>query len=184
MTPTPRAYDLIQRWEGFAPTWYECPAGVDTIGYGTTRPLLDDVAVADVEGKITEAEGTALLRAVVTQHFVPKLLRALDGRVPQADFDALVSFVYNVGIGAFDRSTMRRYYRKGEYEAARDEYTKWVYADGEKLDGLVARRKDEQQLARTAALPDVDRVEQVETLPPMPIEHGTVEIDDLELASA
>ena len=155
-TPSQEAYDLIAKWEGFSPTWYTDSAGVETIGYGLTRPLLDTVNIADVEGPITEAEGRVLLEAVVTQHFAPKMARALDRGRAQQEIDACTSLAYNIGVGTFQNSTLVRHYNAGKADKAAQEFLKWVYITdpqtGEKrvLDGLVRRRRDEKALAQQA----------------------------------
>jgi lysozyme len=155
-TPSQDAYDLIAKWEGFSPTWYTDVAGVETIGYGLTRPLLEAVNIADVEGPITEAEGRVLLKAVVTQHFAPKMARSLDRGRAQQEIDACTSLAYNIGVGTFQNSTLVRHYNAGNTGKAAEEFLKWVYITdpqtGEKkvLEGLVRRRRDEKALAEQA----------------------------------
>jgi len=167
--PSQDAIDLITKWEAFKPGWYVCPAGVETIGFGTTRPLLDELGgLADIGGPITKEEGYTLLEASLMQHFVPKLARRLETSLQQYQIDALTSFVYNVGIRAFDESTMRSLYNAGKEDAAEKEFLKWVYADGEKLPGLVARRREEKALAERDERIDVE-LEGAEPLPPVSV---------------
>jgi len=183
-TPSGDAYDLIAKWEGFRPTWYTDAAGVETIGYGLTRPLLDTVNIADVEGPITEAEGRVLLKAVVTQHFVPKMARALDRGRAQQEIDACTSLAYNIGAGTFQNSTLVRYYNAGNAEKAAEEFLRWVYITdpqtGEKrvLDGLLKRRRDEKALAEQAEpIVEADGIIEAERVPVADIEPIPGEVD-------
>lgn len=180
MTITEDAYRMIRRWEGFEAKWYADAIGVETIGYGTTRRLLQTLRVPPIDPPITKETGHMLLESALTQRFLPRLEDLLDVSLPQPDIDALTSFAYNVGTGAFADSTMRALYNDERFEAARDEYTEWVYAGGQKLDGLVARRKDEQALARTGALPDCTRIDAVEPAPIASLEGGP-SLSDLSL---
>jgi len=169
--PSQTAYDLITRWEGFRAEWYEDVAGVETIGFGFTRALLEEINLAGIKGPITRAEGRELLRAAVQQHYSPKMAHSLDVQLEQCDIDALTSFVYNVGLSAFETSTLLELYNEGREEAAEQEYLKWVYATdeetGEKrvVDGLVERRKDEQAVARR----DEDRIEHIQATSAEPL---------------
>ena len=66
--------------------------------------------------------------------------------INQSQFDAMTSFTYNVGVGAFSESTLLKYNNTEEWQMAADEFLKWVYADGEVLQGLVNRRETERSL--------------------------------------
>lgn len=91
---------------------------------------------------ITEAQAKDLLRKDVqeAEHAVFRLITA-----PLTDnqFDALVSFTYNLGSGALQRSTLRWKVNREEHAAAPAEFMKWVWAGGRKLEGLIRRREDE-----------------------------------------
>lgn len=159
MTVTEDAYKMIRRWEGFRPTWYEDSVGTQTIGYGTTHRLMDELQLAAVEGPISKEEGQALLEATIVQHFAPKLDRTLPKGLPQHTQDALVSFVYNVGLSAFENSTMHKLYNAGKADEAADEFKRWVHVtdpntgDVSVLEGLVERREEEAALARHGKVP-------------------------------
>ena len=133
---------LIKRFEGFSPTIYICPAGYPTIGYGHVVLPKERARFAD---GISEEEGVELLRldAQIAEAAVVRLIR-----VPLTDgqFDALVSFTFNLGAGALQRSTLRRRANRGEHEAAAGEFKKWVWAAGQKLSGLIARRRAESHV--------------------------------------
>lgn len=134
--------ELIKRFEGFSPTVYVCPAGWPTIGYGHVVRKGEGDRFAD---GIDEAEGHVLLRAdvVVSERSVLRLVR-----VPLDDcqFDALVSFTFNLGAGALQRSTLRRRVNREEHDAAPAEFRRWVWAGGRKLKGLVKRRAAEARI--------------------------------------
>ena len=159
MTVTEDAYKMIRRWEGFRSTWESDMVGVDTIGFGTTRRLLSSLALADVEGPISKTEGQALLEACIVQHFAPKLDRSLPSFLPQHTRDALISFVYNVGLSAFENSTLHKLYNAGKADEAADEWMEWVHVtdpntgDVRVVEGLVNRRREERDLAQDGAVP-------------------------------
>jgi lysozyme len=201
MTITEDAYRMIRRWEGFRPTWYEDSVGVQTIGYGTTHRLLDELQLATVEGPISNEEGQALLEATIVQHFAPKLDRTLPKGLPQHTQDAIMSFVYNVGLSAFENSTMHKLYNKGKMDAAADEFEEWVYVTPpdeppKKLDGLVERRTEEAALARSGIVPwaeeddedtwvpDVDTVEAIPVADVAYHSPGEIDVPDTVRAEA
>lgn len=139
----------IIAFEGIELNAYRCPAGVWTIGVGHTSDV-DGVNIARGM-KITESEAMALLKEDV-KHFERYLNKQPFIRsLTQGMFDALVSFIFNVGIAAFAASTMRR---KLCSNAAREdvakEFPKWVYGTvngkKERLAGLVNRREAERQM--------------------------------------
>jgi lysozyme len=131
--------NLIKQFEGCRLTGYLDPVGIPTIGYGHTAP---SVRVGD---KITQsqADGYLALDVLRTSEGVDPLI---DVPLTQGQFDALVSFAYNIGIGRFKRSTMLTLIKGGNLSSAADEFTKWTRAAGKKLPGLVKRRTAEQKL--------------------------------------
>jgi len=136
--------NLIKKYEGLRLTAYLCPAGVPTIGYGSTRhPNGKKVLLGE---KLTgEKEATQLLLATLSpfEDAVNKHLPNLN----QCQFDALVCFSYNVGTGALVKSTLLK---KAKMNAADpsilDEFLKWNKAGGKVLTGLTNRRRDEANL--------------------------------------
>jgi lysozyme len=127
--------DLIQRFEGFSPTVYVCPAGYPTIGYGHL------VRAGEVfpDGGISRYEAERLLaRDVITSELAVARLIAVP--LTQSQFDALVSFTYNLGGGALQRSSLRMHLNRGCYGVVPEELLRWVWAGGRKLPGLVKRR--------------------------------------------
>ena len=137
---TGQGLELIKRFEGFRDEVYLDAAGLPTIGYGHLIREGDDFS-----GGISKEDGEALLvkdtgiaeRAVLSLINVP----LTDGQ-----FDALVSFTFNLGGGALQRSTLRQKLNREEYEAAASEFIRWVWAGGKKLKGLIRRRKAEKEV--------------------------------------
>lgn len=126
--------DLIKRFEGFSPAVYICPAGYPTIGYGHL------VREAELyEQGITEAEAEALLRRDV-QAAEKAVLRLIDAPLTDGQFDALVSFTFNLGAGALQRSTLRRKVNRQAHSEIPEQFMSWVWAGGNKLPGLTIRR--------------------------------------------
>jgi lysozyme len=137
---TQEGIDLIKRFEGFSPTVYFCPAGYPTIGYGHVVKKGEDFS-----GGITQGEAEELLRldAQIAERAVLRLIT-----VPLTDgqFDALVSFTYNLGSGALQRSTLRRVINRKNHHNVPAQLMRWVWAGGRKLRGLVRRREAEAML--------------------------------------
>ena len=147
------ALDLIKKWEGLRLEGYICPAGVPTIGYGHTGPTVKEGM------KITEADAEALLRSDVE-----RFARAVDSqiRVPLTNNQrcALISFAFNVGVGALMDSTLRKRLNNGEnaQKVAMEELPRWNKGDGKILEGLVRRRKAEVDLFCRGVKPLTDDV--------------------------
>lgn len=130
--------DLIKKWEGLRLTAYQCSAGVWTVGYGYTWNVYKGM-------KITQSQADAFLRDTL-KVFERDVNRLVTVQLNQNQFDALVSFTYNLGAGALANSTLLKKLNAGDYYGASQEFKKWVYADKKKLRGLVNRRKDEAEL--------------------------------------
>lgn len=136
--PSHHCYDLIKCFEGFRPRAYYCPGRVLTIGYGTTK----GVKIGD---EITHEEALKKLYEEVQK--VAKLVSAaVIVPINQYQFDALVSFAYNVGITAFRKSTLLKKLNAGRFEEIPAELLKWSYSNGHFLGGLRERRKAEGAL--------------------------------------
>jgi lysozyme len=130
--------DLIKRFEGLRLNAYRDAVGVWTIGYGHT-------ATAKPGQRISAERAEELLRRDL-ETFERGVERRLKVEVNQAQFDAMVSLAFNVGLGAFGKSTLLRLVNRGAYSAAADQFGRWVYAGGRKLRGLVRRRQAEREL--------------------------------------
>ena len=126
---------LIKQFEGLRLEAYRCPAGVWTIGYGHTAGVRQGM-------KITEAEAERLL----AEDLKP-VLEALPEGLSDNRRAALASFVFNVGVGAFSGSTLRRMIvENADNPRIADEFARWRYGGGKVIPGLVARRRAEAEL--------------------------------------
>lgn len=138
---------LVSSYEGFYPEPYNDPAGYSTIGFGHLIALRH-VTEADRKkwGRITRARGYELLRDDLrgADAAVRRLVKV---GLSENQLSALTSFVFNVGEGAFADSTLLRLLNSGVPSArVAKEFDRWVYAGGQKLPGLVRRRKEEAAL--------------------------------------
>jgi lysozyme len=136
---TQEGLELIKRFEGLSPTVYICPAGYPTIGYGHVVKPQEREQFA---GGITTEQAETLLRQDV-QTAERAVLRLITVPLTDGQFDALVSFTFNLGAGALQRSTLRRKINRGDHTNVPAEFRKWVWAGRRKLEGLVRRREDE-----------------------------------------
>jgi GH24 family phage-related lysozyme (muramidase) len=134
--------DVIKRFEGFSPAIYICPAGYPTIGYGHVVKPHERERFAR---GITAEQAEALLRQDV-ESAERAVLRLITVPLTDGQFDALVSFTFNLGAGALQRSTLRRRVNRGDHAAVPAELRKWVWAGGRKLEGLVRRRGEETSI--------------------------------------
>ncbi|WP_160714205.1 glycoside hydrolase family protein [Chitinophaga solisilvae] len=144
--------DLIKRLEGFRAQKYNDQAGHCTIGYGTLihqGNCNGAASEAPYAGGITEQRATELLMERLTG-FQQAVNEGITVALNQHQFDALVSFVYNIGTGAFRASTLRRLLNQGNYSAVPTEMRKWVKVrrNGVLVDsqGLINRRNAEIEL--------------------------------------
>ncbi|MFT0892967.1 lysozyme [Pseudochelatococcus sp. G4_1912] len=141
---TPYVIGKLKQWEGCRLNAYRDSAGVWTIGYGHTGP--------DVKPgmQITQAQADKLL-----MDDLARFERAVDQgvKVPLTDnqFGTLVSFAFNIGVAAFEKSTLLRKLNAGDYNSVPSELARWVNAGGRRLQGLVNRRAAEAGLWVTGA---------------------------------
>lgn len=141
-----KGLDLIKSFEGCKLKAYKCSAGVVTIGYGSTfYPNKSPIKITDKLKSIQDAEDLLL----VTIEDFEKNVSALFYNVilTQNQFDALVSFAFNLGVGALAGSTLFRKVKINPNDKTIAlEFAKWVNAGGKKLPGLIRRRKAESDL--------------------------------------
>jgi len=132
-------YDLIKQFEGCKLIAYKCPAGIWTIGYGHTK----DVKQGD---KISQHQADILLGSDVEifENYVSDLIKGCE--CTQNQFNALVSFAFNLGNGNLKTSTLMRKFKAKEYDAAAKEFLRWNIAGGKGLDGLTRRRNAEMNM--------------------------------------
>lgn len=134
--------DLIKKFEGFRAIAYLCPAGVWTVGYGTTR--INGNAVKEGT-KITTDEADVFLEQDL-KSFEDAVNKTVNVALTQNQFDALVCFVYNVGVGNFKKSTLLKKLNASHFSEAADEFLKWDKSKGKALPGLTRRRSAERSL--------------------------------------
>lgn len=136
---------MIEGWEGLSLTAYRDPVGILTIGYGHTGP---DVT----EGQtITQQQADALLAGDLRKSETDVNDAVGDAPTTQAQFDAMASLCYNIGIGNFQHSTVLRKHCESDYEHAADAFLLWNKAGGQVLPGLVKRREGERAVYRSGS---------------------------------
>jgi lysozyme len=138
MRTSEKGVALIKKYEGCKLTAYKCPAGIWTIGYGTTK----DVQKGQT---ITQARADELL--VQDLRKFESVVNDLHINLRQQQFDALISWIYNLGAGNFAVSTFKKKITNlNADEAITDELVKWVNAGGKPLLGLKRRRVEEANM--------------------------------------
>ena len=135
---------IIKKFEGFRAKPYACPAGVATIGYGSTY-YADGKPVKLTDAPITEAQAQELLQATLTK-YEDCVNGAVKMPINQNQFDAFVSFTYNLGCGVFRKSSMLRQFNQGYTPQAAEQFARWNRGGGKVLAGLVSRRAAERAL--------------------------------------
>lgn len=134
-----KGIELVQHFEGLRLISYLDPVGIATIGYGHTGK---EVKLGQ---KITNDEATRLLTLDLA-HAEKTVDAAVKPEIEQHQFDALVSLVFNIGSGAFNKSTLLRLLNQRAVDAAADQFLRWDKAGGKTLLGLTHRRAAERQM--------------------------------------
>jgi lysozyme len=143
MEMTKEGLTLIKRFEGFRGSAYRCPAGVWTIGYGHTSAAGPPRVIQGSEMSLGDAD-TVLAADVGV--FAAAVRKGLKRELSDVQFSALVSFAYNVGVGAFQSSSVLKAVNAGDFEAVPRRLQLWVKGGGRTLPGLVKRRAAESEL--------------------------------------
>ena len=140
------SYELIKKFEGFRNKPYLCPAGVPTIGYGSTH-YADGRPVTLADDIMSEKDAHGLMLFELQSRYLPKVIRycPILIKYPKS-LNAIVDFCYNLGVGRLQTSTLRRELNAGDWEGAQEQLRKWVRGGGKILPGLVARREAEAAL--------------------------------------
>lgn len=136
------AVALVKRFEGCRLTAYKCPAGVWTIGWGATGTGIREGVTW------TQAQADDRL-AVDLERFMTGVVRAIDARSAKPtpnELGALTSLAYNIGLAAFQASTLLRLYNAGNKSGAAQQFARWNKAGGRVLRGLVTRRDAERKV--------------------------------------
>lgn len=131
--------ELIGNAEGCRRDPYKCPADVWTDGVGNTHGVKPGVSKTDQQVAADWQKNILAAEQCVNRY-------ASGDKLLQGAFDAAVSIAFNVGCTAMQKSTMFRLFRQGEMAAACEQFPRWVYANGVKLNGLVIRRDKERAL--------------------------------------
>ena len=142
-----KGLSMIERFEGCLLKASNKLDGVWTIGYGQTGSYYGKRVHRGMT--TTKAEAHAWLRDHSIKTYEDAVTQAVKVPLNQHQFDALVSFVYNVGVGALKQSTALRKLNAGDYAGAADALTMWTKCNGKVLAGLVRRRKEERALFLT-----------------------------------
>jgi lysozyme len=135
--------DLICSFEGKRLTAYDDGVGVWTIGFGTT---IYPNGIKVKKGDTCTLDQAKLYMAHDLKKFEQAVNGAVNIRLNQNQFDALVSLAYNIGTGAFNKSTLVKKLNAGDIRSAADQFDVWVNAGGKRMQGLVNRRQKEKAL--------------------------------------
>lgn len=131
-------WELIRQFEGCKLKAYVCPAGVLTVGFGSTGPHVKPGMT------ITQDQADELLRSDLRRF--EDYVADNCGKTTDNQFAALVSFCFNVGEGNLRTSTLRRLHLAGDYAGAQAQFARWTRGGGKVLPGLVKRRAAEAAL--------------------------------------
>lgn len=143
MQTSDKGIALIKQFEGCKLTAYQDSVGVWTIGYGWTQPVDGKSIRAGMTIKQETAERLLKTGLVSYESDVSRLVKV---GLTQGQFDALVSFTYNLGARSLSTSTLLRKLNAGDYVGAADEFIRWNKAGGKVLNGLTRRREAERAL--------------------------------------
>jgi lysozyme len=148
MEPSTKAFDIIRLFEASNKCRlkaYLDTGGVPTIGWGTTAyPNGKKVQMGDI---CTEEEANVWLAHDV-ESSVQAIKRLVKVKISQSMFDALVSFVYNLGAGNFSKSTLLKLINMSNFNAAAEQFSRWRFDNGKEQPGLTKRRAAEEKLFR------------------------------------
>lgn len=140
-----KGYLLITSHEGLRLKPYLCPAKIPTIGYGNTY-YPDGKRVTLLDKDITKQQAFDMFKSIADK-FAKRVAQLVTSNINQNQFNALVSFAYNVGTGNFQSSTLlKKVNRNPDDLTIRDEFLRWNKAGGKVLNGLTNRRNEEADL--------------------------------------
>lgn len=143
MKTSQQGIDFIKRHEALRLNAYRDAVGVWTIGYGHTSTAKQGMVITEAEAEKLLKQDLKTAEDEINRHCLP---------LKQHQFDSLVSFVFNVGIGSFRRSTLlKRLKMDVNHPDIANQLNRWVYGGGKILKGLVKRRKEEANLYTTGS---------------------------------
>lgn len=137
--------DLIKKFESFKSKPYLCPSEKATIGFGSTY-YPDGTKVTLQDKEITEEKACEILEYIANKDFANNINKVVKVPLNQNQFDALVSFAYNIGNVNFNSSTLLKWLNQGFYNEASMQLLRWDKSKGLPLSGLTKRRKAEKEL--------------------------------------
>jgi lysozyme len=138
-------YNLIKTFEGLSLKPYLCSAGVPTIGYGNTF-YTNGIMVTIKDAPITQEKANEMLK-VIADSFALKVSKIVPNNLTQNQFNALVSFAFNLGVQALTNSTLLRLVKINPNDAnIAKQFLRWNIAGGKVVDGLTKRRIKESAL--------------------------------------
>ncbi len=144
MKISPRGLELIKDFEGFSSTSHLDVVNIPTIGWGNT--FYEDGTKVKLGDQISKTDALKLLEVVANRDFADKIFPSIKVKVSQSQFDAMVSLAYNIGVGAFLKSTLLKKVNAGDFIGAGEEFLRWNKAGGKEVLGLTKRREREKQL--------------------------------------
>ena len=133
-----KGIDLIKHFEGCELNAYKCPAGVWTIGYGHIKGVSEGLSITQ-----EQAEQMLLDELKEYENYINELVTV---NLSQNQFDALVSWVYNLGPANLQSSTLLKVLNSGDYSGVPAQIERWNKAGGKVLEGLIRRREAESAL--------------------------------------
>lgn len=140
-----KGYDLIKTFEGLSLKPYLCSAGVPTIGYGNTF-YTNGIMVTIKDAPITKEKADEMLK-VIADSFALKVSKIVPNNLTQNQFNALVSFAFNLGVQALSNSTLLRLVKINPNDAnISKQFLRWNIAGGKVVDGLTKRRIKESSV--------------------------------------
>ena len=140
-----RGLELIKDFEGLSLKPYLDVVNVPTIGWGNTY-YPDGKKVTLNDKPIDELKANEILEYIANRDFADKIFPSIKVKVTQSQFDAMVSLAYNIGAGAFLKSTLLKKVNAGDFAGAGEEFLRWNKASGKEVLGLTKRREREKQL--------------------------------------
>lgn len=148
MSLSDKGFEMLAVFEGFRSAPYRDSVGVPTIGYGNTY-YLDGRKVTMSDKPISKDEAKKLKMAVIDKDFAPAVNRLLEsqikaGKITQNMFDALISLVYNIGVGALAKSSVIKHLQNGNKQQAGEAFLLWKNAGGKPI--LLKRRQKEREV--------------------------------------
>lgn len=133
---------LCRRFEGLYLSPYLCPAGVATVGYGSTI-YESGLKVTLLDPPISKARAEELLIWSINNRYLPAVLKLCPGLADPNQLAALIDFTYNLGAGNLQASTLRKRVNLGDWDGARAQIRRWNKSRGRILKGLTVRREAE-----------------------------------------